>query len=91
MNFRLVMLTTDEESNEEQIKPYLFAVKPGALVYLGAQGVSIEARPGWFRQGELSIGLIERPTEKEVLQKLLPALEGTPWEQPVKVRIAALD
>jgi len=78
------------EADKAAMKKALVTVKPGQLLYLGAQGISLEKQAGFLSKGSFSIGPIKSPTEKEVLEKVLPALKGTPWAEPVKERIASL-
>jgi len=79
-----------DEANRAAMEKSLITVKPGQLVYAGAQGISIEKKPGFLSKGAFSTGPINSPTEKEVLEKLMPALKDTPWEQSVKDRIESL-
>ncbi len=80
----------DVEGNNARIEKNLIVVKPGQMVFLGALGITMGDRPGLFSSGSFSVTSIEKPTEKEVLQKLLPALKDTPWERPVADRVASL-
>ena len=80
----------DVEGNNARIEKNLISVKPGQMIFLGAQGITLEKRPGLLSSGSFSVGPTASPTEKEILQKLLPALKDTPWEKPVMDKIASL-
>ncbi|HUX21247.1 MAG TPA: hypothetical protein VMW69_08395 [Spirochaetia bacterium] len=80
----------DKEHNAAEIKKHLFTVQPGQLLYLGANSIYAGKREGLFSNGTFSVGPDKAISEKQVLEKLLPALKGTPWEKPVEDRIASL-
>lgn len=60
--------------------------KPG-LYYLGAYKYKKE---GPFSSGKFSMIRLDSPTEKEILQRLLPYSTDTQWEAMIKKRIGAL-
>lgn len=79
-----------EGTDTKVIKENLFTVKPGELYYFGAERVYKGKQPGLFSNGSFSIGPETSVTEKEVLEKLLPSLKGTPWDEPARELIASL-
>ncbi len=91
--FELIpMKAFDIEANKAEVQKHLITVKPGELVFIGAQQITEEKKPGFFsfQSGKFSIGPVNSPTEKEVLLKLQPALKDTPWEKVVADKIATL-
>jgi len=80
----------DRAAALERFKKQLITVPKGKMVFMGAYAVSLEKKPGFFSSGSFSIGPTKTPSEKKILQELLPSLQGTPWEQPVMDRIDAL-
>jgi hypothetical protein len=60
--------------------------KPG-MYYMGAYKYTKE---GSFFNPKFSIEPVESPTEREVLEMLLPLSTGTQWEAMIKARIAKL-
>ncbi|HUZ17642.1 MAG TPA: hypothetical protein VMV68_04600 [Spirochaetia bacterium] len=80
----------DPAYNEKLLKENLITVKPQELHYLGAAKVYVGKHEGLLSNGSFSIGPDEKITEKQVIEKLLPALKGTPWEKPVNDLYASL-
>ncbi len=80
----------DNEGNKARVEKNLITLKPGEMVFAGTQQITLEEKPGLFTGGSFSIQSAKGPSEKEVLQMLLPALKDTPWEKPVADRIAGL-
>lgn len=76
--------------NERLKQESAFTVNPGELHYVGAKRIYIGRHGALPTNGTLSIGPAETPTERQVLEKLLPALKGTPWQQPAEVLLSSL-
>lgn len=80
----------DKAYNERLMKKMALTLKPGKLLYVGAKKIYVGRHQGLFTNGSFSIGPEKKPTEKQVLEQLLPALKGTPWQQPAETLLASL-
>jgi len=80
----------DAEGNKALAEKSKVQVKPGQLLFAGCTALSLEKKPGLVSSGAFSAGPSRAKSERQVLEILLPALVGTPWEEPVKARMALL-
>lgn len=62
--------------------------KPG-MYFLGSWKVT-QVDTGFFEAPKFEVQRVGSPTEREVLEKMLPEAEGTWWEGQIKRRLAAL-
>lgn len=76
--------------NDRLMQDSFFTVKPGELHYVGVKKIYIGKQQGLTTDGTFSVGEAQTPTEKEVLEKLIPALKGSSWQQPAEALLASL-
>lgn len=68
----------------------LRASKPG-IYFLGSYKIDMVKKGGLFSMDKYETLAVAQPTEKQVLQKLLPITKGTRWESVVRKRIRQLN
>jgi len=64
--------------------------KPG-IYFVGSYKFKMIKKTTMFEQGEYDIIKINKPTEKEVLEKLLKYAKDTIWKQRILIRLKELD
>lgn len=76
--------------NERLLEKSFFTVKPGELHYVGSTRLYFGRHADLPTNGTFSVGPVDTPTERQVLEDLLPALRGSPWQQPAEALLASL-
>lgn len=67
----------------------LRAKKPG-VYFLGSYKLALMKKGGLFSDDKFETTALKKPTEKQVLKKLLKQAKGTRWEKVIKQRISKL-
>lgn len=67
----------------------LRAKKPG-VYFLGSYKLELMKKGGLFSDDKFETTALKKPTEKQVLKKLLKQAKGTKWEEIIKKRIRKL-
>lgn len=73
---------------KESVQEVLFNVEPGGLHFMGSYRVTeISRKKLLSSRGTFDIELVDRPFQEEILEKIAPEVEGTPWAGRVERRI----
>jgi len=85
--FRVNMVLHTREVDESR----LVELRPGSLHFLGSFDYQPLEDPGFItRRGAYSLEPTLRPSEAEVLQKLLPLVEREHWRRKIEARLREL-